>query len=54
MSAGAASPATVPGFTSQVLPPLTFATCSTAAACEWPQQTRSQSPVQAIAWPYSG
>ena len=29
--------------------PFTFATCSTPALCECPQQTRSHSPVQAIA-----
>src|SRR5262245_26740244 len=52
--AGAARPATVPGFTSQVRPPRTLATCSTPAAWEWPQHTRSQSPVQAKACPYSG
>src|SRR5437762_11595470 len=47
--AGAARPATVPGFTNQVALPLTFFTCSTPATWEWPQQTRSQSPVHAIA-----
>ena len=30
----ASRPATVPGFTSQVLPPLTLATCRTPASCE--------------------
>src|SRR5688572_14251623 len=46
---GAERPATVPGLTSQVLLPFTFATCCTPALCEWPQHTRSQSPVHAIA-----
>ena len=47
--AGAARPATVPGLTSQLLPPFTFGTCRTSAAWEWPQHTRSQSPVHAMA-----
>ena len=45
---------TVPGFTRHVLPPFTFGTCRASALWEWPQQTRSQSPVQAIAYDSTG
>src|SRR5437764_7564205 len=47
--AGAARPATVPGFTSQVVLPFTFLTSFISDTWEWPQQTRSHSPVQAKA-----
>jgi len=38
---GAPRPATVPGFSSHVVPPFTVACRSTLAACECPQQTTS-------------
>lgn len=39
--AGAPSPATVPGLTSQVRPPRRLSCCDTSASCECPQQTTS-------------